>query len=134
MLIIICVTIVSQFCGVTAMLNYTNKIFQEAGSNLSPNGASIIVAAVQLFANVLTMILVDRAGRKILYTASTVGTAAGLVCMGLHDLYKVELAAYNWLPIVSFSLIILSASMGILPLTFVIFMEILPKKVKLKLK
>lgn len=113
------------------MVNYTNKIFQEAGSSLSANGSSIVVATVQLLANALTMVLVDKAGRKILLVVSSFGTAVGLVGMGLHDIYKVQLAEHNWIPIVAFSFIILSASIGILPLTFVIFMEILPKKVNI---
>lgn len=52
------------------MMNYTNKIFEDAGSTLPSNTASIIVASVQLFANFVSMVLVDRAGRKILISIS----------------------------------------------------------------
>lgn len=94
------------------MLSYTNKIFEEAGSTLSANNASIVVASAQLLANCMTMVLVDRAGRKSLITISALGTAIGLICMGVYDLYKVELEAHKWIPIVSFSTIILMASIG----------------------
>lgn len=111
------------------MTSYTNKIFEDAKVTLAPNTASIIVASFQLFANCVTMVLVDRAGRKSLITISALGTAIGLICMGLYDLYKEQLAAYNWISIVSFSTIIFCSSIGMLPLTYVILGEILPKNV-----
>lgn len=110
-------------------MNYTNEIFKNAGSTLSPKSASVIVAIVQFTANLLAMYLVDRAGRKFLMIVSAFGTACGLICMGLYDLYKDQLVEHRWIPIVSVSAIILVASMGMLPLTFVILSEIIPKKV-----
>lgn len=94
------------------MLNYANKIFEDAGSTLSSDKAAIIVAVVQLTANFLAMALVDRAGRKLLMTVSAFGTSFGLICMGLYDLYKEYLTEHRWIPIASFSTIILIASMG----------------------
>lgn len=120
----------NQLCGAFSMLNYTNKIFESAGSTIPSNTASIIVACVQLFANFITMILVDRAGRKILISISALGTAAGLIGMGMFDLFKDQLSEYTWIPVVAFSTIILMASIGMSPLTFVILAEILPKKIK----
>ena len=119
----------NQLCGNFAMINYTNKIFAEAGSTLSGSTASIIVALVMLMANFLAMILVDRAGRKLLMTASAFATCLALTSMGLYDLNKEHLTEYRWIPIVSFSMIILMSSIGMLPLTFVILSELLPRKV-----
>lgn len=50
--------------------------------------------------------------------------------MGMFDLYKEQLIAYTWIPVTAFSTIILMASIGMSPLTFVILAEILPKKIK----
>lgn len=119
----------NQCCGAFSMMNYTNKIFEDAGSTLPSNTASTIVASVQLFANFVTLVLVDCAGRKILLTISALGTAIGLISMAMFDLYKEQLEAYKWISVVAFSMIILAASIGMLPLTFVLPNEILPKKV-----
>lgn len=119
----------NQFCGAFSMLNYTNKIFAEAGSTLSGSSCSVIVAIVQLSANFLAMTLVDRAGRRLLMTVSAIGTSIGLFSMGLYDLYKDQLTEHRWIPIVSFSTIILMSSAGMLPLTYVILSEIMPKNV-----
>lgn len=55
----------NQFCGCFAMLNYTAKIFKEAGSNMSPNMSAIIVGVIQLFGSYMATNLVERAGRKV---------------------------------------------------------------------
>lgn len=113
------------------MMNYTTAIFEEAGSTLSPNQSAIVIAVVQLVANCVTTVLVDRAGRKVLFTSSAIGTSLALISLGVHSVFKAQLESYNWIPIVSFSLVIFIASVGMLPLQFVILVELLPKKVSL---
>lgn len=54
-----------QLCGCFAMLNYTAKIFQESGSNLPPNVSAIVVGIIQLFGSSFSIVLADRAGRKV---------------------------------------------------------------------
>lgn len=119
----------NQTNGIWVLLNYTNKIFKEAGSSISDNQSSIIVAIVQLIANSVAMICVDLAGRRILIVVSCFGASFGYVCMGCYDLFKDSLQAYNWLSLISFSMIILSASIGMIPLVYILMTEILPKKV-----
>lgn len=128
--------VLGPFSGVFVMINYSNKIFQDAGSSLSPSTSSIIVAIVQIIANFFTTLLADKAGRKLLLALSSTGAALSLLSMGLHDRFRTQIFELNpklhsMMPIVSFSMIILSASIGILPLMAVIFMEILPTKVNL---
>lgn len=55
----------NQFCGIFAMLNYTATIFAEAGTDLTPNMAAIIVGIIQLIGSYFSTILVDRTGRKV---------------------------------------------------------------------
>lgn len=57
----------NQFCGCFAMLTYTAKIFENAGSNLTANMSAIIVGIIQLFGAYISTFLVDRAGRKVLF-------------------------------------------------------------------
>lgn len=65
MLISIVLVVLNQLCGCFAMLNYTSKFFADAGSALSPNVAAIIVGVIQLISSYITLILVDRLGRKV---------------------------------------------------------------------
>lgn len=55
----------NQFCGCFAMLNYTAKIFEEAGSNMSANASAIVVGILQLLGSYAATNLVERAGRKV---------------------------------------------------------------------
>lgn len=111
-------------------MTYTQAIFEEAGSTLSPNVSAIIVSLVQMAANVLSIVVVDRIDRKKLYSFSAICTAIGLAALGLHSLYKEHLTEYASIPILAFSFTIFVASCGILPLHYVILVEVMPKKVK----
>lgn len=120
---------VNQLSGCFSMLTYTNAIFEEAGSSLSPNASAIIIALVQWGANCLTIAIVDRAGRKVIYSISAFGAALGLTVLGVHSLFRVQLAEHSWIPVVAFAFYIFIASIGLLPLHYVILVEIMPKKV-----
>lgn len=61
----IVLSLVNQLCGCFAILNYTANIFEESGSNLSPNTSAIVVGVIQLLGSYVATILVDRAGRKV---------------------------------------------------------------------
>lgn len=130
MLIGIVLSCMNQLSGCFAMLMYTNAIFEEAGSSLSPNASAIIIALTQWGANCVTIMVVEKAGRKVIYAISAFGASLGLTVLGVHSLYRAELADFGFIPIAAFSFFIFIASVGLLPLHYVILIEIMPKKVK----
>ncbi|XP_055301605.1 facilitated trehalose transporter Tret1-like [Sitodiplosis mosellana] len=119
--------------GSTTMLSYGAKIFKALGSAVSPNVSVIVVGVAQLLGTFVTINLVDRAGRRFLYIASTIGTALGLVTLGAFMVLKswqYDVEFFNWIPIVSFSFIAFMASWALLGLPFVVISEIMPEKLK----
>lgn len=130
MIIGLTMSVCNQLSGAWPLMTYTQAIFEEAGSTLSPNLSAIIVSLVQMAANVLSIVVVDRIDRKKLYSISAIATATGLAALGLHSLYKEHLTEYASIPIVAFSFTIFVASCGILPLHYVILVEVMPKKVR----
>lgn len=116
--------------GTITMVNYTASIFEEAGSTLAPSQSAIIIAIVQLFGNYSASILVDRAGRKILFLVSAAGCGLGLLTLGLFMSFKEHLQDFKWIPLVSFAFLVYIASVGILALPNVILPEIMPNKVE----
>lgn len=56
---------INVFSGVFAMTTYTANIFEETGSNLSPNISAIIVGFIQLLGSCVATQFVDRCGRKV---------------------------------------------------------------------
>lgn len=75
------------------------------------------------------MFLVDRLGRKLLFISSSIGTGIGMLILALHRYYKDELPESNWVPMYGLSITIFIASVGIVPVPFIITCDILPPKV-----
>ncbi|CAD7088652.1 unnamed protein product [Hermetia illucens] len=123
----------NQLCGCFAMINYTANIFAESGSSLSPNMSAIIVGVIQLVGSYVSTLLIERAGRKPLLLMSCLGMTCGHVILGTYTFlktlgYGVEIV--NWIPILSFSLVIFAGSSGILTVPFTLLAEIMPPKIK----
>lgn len=132
LLIGIILMMINQFSGCFVLLNYSATIFRDCGSDISPNMSSIIVAFIQICGTYCATILVDKVGRKLLLTMSAAGTSLGLAVMGTYsflDKLHLDLKLFNWVPVTSLSFVIFIASIGILPLPFVVLAEILPNKV-----
>ena len=114
------------------MLNYTATIFEQSGSNISPNLSAVIVGATQLLGTYVATFLVDRLGRRFLLIASSVSTGLTLLVFGsytyAHQL-GFDVSPFSWVSIVCFSGIMFLTSCGIIPLVPVVIFEVLPDKV-----
>jgi MFS transporter, SP family, arabinose:H+ symporter len=75
----ISIGLLNQLSGINAILYYSNFIFASAGFN-SVSGAlqTVLVGAVNLFATILGMSLIDKLGRKTLLLIGSIGTAGAL--------------------------------------------------------
>jgi SP family arabinose:H+ symporter-like MFS transporter len=70
----------NQLAGINAILYYLNDIFQAAGfSAMSGDLQAVLVGAMNLFATLLAMTVIDKIGRKTLLLIGSVGTAACLI-------------------------------------------------------
>lgn len=118
-----------QFCGCYILISYSTPYFAEAGSTLTPLQSSILICIVQLIANLFTVILIDRLGRKILFTTSSIGAGLGMIVLALHNFYKDELPGTNWVPMYGLSFTIFIGSVGLLPVPFIITVDVLPANV-----
>lgn len=136
---IICTGIVLMvlniFCGSFAIINYMSIIFTATRTELHPDINTIIIGVVQLFGTYTATILVDRYGRKILMIVSTSGMGIGMAAFGMYAFFAeetdVDLSAYSrWLPLLLMSLIIFLANVGIISVTFVVLVEIMPAKIR----
>jgi SP family arabinose:H+ symporter-like MFS transporter len=70
----------NQLSGINAILYYLNDIFALAGfSRVSGDIQAVAIGATNLVFTVLAMLIIDRAGRRMLLTIGAIGTA---VCLG----------------------------------------------------
>ncbi|XP_004527357.2 facilitated trehalose transporter Tret1-2 homolog isoform X2 [Ceratitis capitata] len=129
--------IINVFTGSFALLNYTSSIFFAIETDIHPNTNTTIIGVVQIIGTITAIILVDRYGRKILLMFSTAAMGICLAGFGLYAFFaeetSVDLTPYrSWLPLLFMALIILSANVGVIPVTFVVLVEILPAKIRAK--
>lgn len=68
-----------EFMGIDVVLFYVEDIFREAGTSNTAISA-IIIGFVQMIASVITPIVVDKSGRKILLVISSIGSGITVVC------------------------------------------------------
>lgn len=126
--------LLNMFCGSFALVNYMSSVFAAIKSELHPDVNTIIVGVVQVIGTYTATILVDRFGRKVLLLVSTSGMGVGLAAFGIYAFFaeetEADLSFYShWLPLVLMAFIIFIANVGILSVTVVVLVEILPSKV-----
>jgi len=127
------IVFLNLFCGVFVMTNYTASIFNEAGSNYSPNVAAIFVGLLQFIGTYLSTFLVDNIGRKPLLSISAFGTGISLLVFGLFSYFTslgYDTISYRWIPLVTFSSMLFIAACGIVPLLTIIISEFMPDKLR----
>ncbi|XP_023296253.2 facilitated trehalose transporter Tret1-like [Lucilia cuprina] len=127
--------ILNIFCGSFALINYMSSIFTATKTEMHPDINTIIIGCVQVFGTYTATILVDRFGRKILMIVSTSGMGMGMAAFGMYAFFAeetdVDLTPYSsWLPLLLMALIIFLANVGIISVTFVVLVEILPPKIR----
>ncbi|XP_067004852.2 facilitated trehalose transporter Tret1-2 homolog isoform X2 [Anabrus simplex] len=121
--------ILRPLSGINSITFYTVKIFQEAGSGLSPNVATIIIGCILVTSNYVSSKLVDRIGRRILFLCSGAGVTLCYVIMityfELKD-HDIDVSHVSWLPLVAIGIFVVSFCLGIGPLPWLLMAELLP--------
>ncbi|KAL2894616.1 Sugar transporter ERD6-like 6 [Bienertia sinuspersici] len=128
--------ILQQLSGINGVLFYSSTIFKEAGVT-SSNAATFGLGAVQVLATVVTTWLADKAGRRLLLIISSSGmTLSLLVVAGSFFLKDMASDGSTWytalsiLSVVGVVAMVVSFSLGIGAIPWIIMSEILPINIK----
>lgn len=124
--------VVSEWSGPFTMVNYAVPMFRSSGSDMNENHSAFILGSIQIVGTIATLILIDKMGRKFLLLLSTIGVAIGTFVAGLYSyLYESghDVRSFNFVPVVSLSFAILSGSIGIIPIPYILAAELFPQKV-----
>ncbi|XP_012531503.1 facilitated trehalose transporter Tret1 [Monomorium pharaonis] len=122
-----------QLSGINAVIFYTVTIFQASGSSMPADVASIIVAIVQMITTGVAALIVDRAGRKPLLIFSSSVMLVSLVALGTYfNIKKSEsdVSSLSWLPLTSLTLYMISFSIGMGPIPWMLMAELFPAETK----
>ncbi|CAG7828155.1 unnamed protein product [Allacma fusca] len=133
-LICMALMLFQQLSGVNAVIFYTTDIFTDAGSSLAPSMCTVIIGTVQVLASLVSSLLMDKAGRKVLLLFSDLVMSLFLVGLGFFFYLKEfnpEFAAQiGWLPLASLIAFIIAMSVGFGPIPWLMMGELLPPHVK----
>lgn len=128
--------VLQQLSGINGVLFYSSTIFEDAGVT-SSNVATCGLGAIQVVATGLTLLVVDKAGRRLLLIVSSAGMTGSLLIVAasffLKDFASSESTFYSVLSIVSVVgvvALVVAFSLGIGAIPWVIMSEILPVNIK----
>ncbi|CAH8363968.1 unnamed protein product [Eruca vesicaria subsp. sativa] len=128
--------VLQQLGGINGVLFYSSTIFESAGVT-SSNAATFGVGAIQVVATAVSTWLVDKAGRRLLLTISSVGMTISLVIVAaafyLKEFVSHDSEMYSMLSILSVVgvvAMVVSFSLGMGPIPWLIMSEILPVNIK----
>ncbi|CAA7042664.1 unnamed protein product [Microthlaspi erraticum] len=128
--------VLQQLVGINGVLFYSSTIFESAGVT-SSNAATFGVGAIQVVATAISTWLVDKAGRRLLLTISSVGMTISLVIVAaafyLKGFVSPDSDMYSMLSILSVVgvvLMVVCFSLGMGPIPWLIMSEILPVNIK----
>ena len=121
-----------QCSGINNFIFYTKPIFASSGYTGDPAIPEVIIGAVQVGATIISVFVMDIAGRRILLCISGSFMALGCLLLGLfYYLTDVKsMTGLGWLPLMSLILYIVAFSIGWGPIPWTQMAELVPTRVK----
>lgn len=115
-------------------MNFMTGLFEAAKMQIDIYVATVVVGLIQILGSVVSILTVDRFGRRVLFIASAAGTSLCLFTLGAYY-FLLELGAENvsqllWLPLTSMCGVVLIAEVAVSRLPFFIISELVPLKVR----
>lgn len=122
-----------QLSGINSVIFYSSKIFDAAGSTLSSSVCTILVGLAQVVSTLVSMVLIDKAGRKILLQISAAAMAVCLSVLAYFFMKKErgdDVSSMGLLPVVAVIVYILLFAIGFGPIPWMMSGEVLPADIK----
>lgn len=122
--------------GVEAVLVYTLDIFLHSGSIIDAQTSVIVVGCLQVLTTLISALIVDKLGRRKLLLISSIGTSFAMSILGfwfynIGDVHERVMRSSNdgisshtWIPLVTLGVFIVSFSLGLGPIPFVMIAEL----------
>ncbi|KQS38547.1 facilitated trehalose transporter Tret1 isoform X2 [Drosophila erecta] len=122
----------NQMSGSFAIFNYASTIFEQLGSRMEPDLCGIFLGVVQISGLISAVFLVDRVGRRLLLIPSLAAMGLAELGVGLLKSFASQdfLDRNGWIGLTLMGIVAYTASVGIVALTFVIIVELLPVKIR----
>lgn len=123
-----------QMCGINAVIFYSTDIFRDANTGMDENVSTIVVGVMQVVATFISVLVVDRLGRRLLLLASTAAVALATICMGVYFYMQQRdpesVTTLGWLPVCSLCVFIIMFSIGFGPIPWLMMGELFTSDIK----
>ena len=125
-----------QSTGINAVMFYCATIFQTAGFHNKSTMVSILIGLIQFFAAAVSVLMIDRGGRRFLLIVGGAGMCISCFTMGAYFFVTINAApAYDgidisWIAVTSIAVYIVGFAMAWGPCTWLIMSEIFPVKAR----
>lgn len=120
--------------GVTTVLSFTQRIFEEADAPL-PVESSILTIGVKVVMIVLSMYLAERLGRRVQLSATAFINFAAMLAMSAYFLCKerlhLDVHPAGWVPLVSLLTFMAATGAGVIPVSHILQGELLSQRAKM---
>lgn len=121
--------VLSILCSTYAITGYVTDIFNKTGSIFTEKQSSILIAVITLCTNLFFLCIVERINRKTLYIGGAISTALSLFSFAIYCLWWLERGQYQWIPPLCFAGMIFFSNSGLMPIPYILSVEIFPKDV-----
>lgn len=129
----ICLMLLMQTCGINAFVFYSSTIFEEDEKirRVSTNNAIMILAVMQVIFVLLSTIIIDKLGRRILLLISASLMSLSCLCMGVYKLIaKNAENKIPWLPLLLLCIFMAGFAIGFGPIPWLMIAELSPPTIK----
>lgn len=126
--------LLQQFSGIKVINSYIVQIFQNAGSKFDANICAIVVGVIQVTGTSISVLVVDKFGRRKLLILSELFIGFAFCMLGsfffVQEYYNHITTDLAWLPLASIVTFAVAYSMGMGPLPWVMTAELFSKEAK----
>lgn len=125
-------SLLNQFTGVFIFLIYVGTILSKTGSILDANIAAILLGVCQVAGPLVSTYIADKMARKTLMIISLIGSVIGQLTLAIFSYLQdrnYNLTTFQWVPVTSLSFVVFIGSLGIVSMSPLCTLEILPRKV-----
>lgn len=106
-----------QYCGISAFVTYTKYLFESAGGEVSTTASALIFSGLMIITNFLSAFVLDKIGRRMAMTISSLGCCASLTSLSvfiyLKDYTNLDLSGISWFPIFGMVCFVIAISVGL---------------------
>lgn len=125
--------LIQQFVGINTVIYYSPKIFLMSGFSGTKAAitAAVAVGLCNVFFTFLSVLILDKVGRRRLFFFGMYGILLSLLCLGFSFMFQHELGSFlKWFAVGSMLLYIAFFALSLGPLGWLLNSEIFPLKVR----